>query len=110
MPESEKIVVEIMNGPEDGRTISCQEFPITIGRATDNVVHLPYDHLISRYHARVLRSEGQILLHDLNSTNGTYIGKRRIYDETPVEAYRIFRVGSTHLMLKRGSAKQSLKE
>ncbi|GAB4333261.1 MAG: hypothetical protein Kow0099_05120 [Candidatus Abyssubacteria bacterium] len=107
MPTTEKIVVEIMSGPEDGRTIPCEEFPVSIGRATDNVVHLPYDHLISRYHARILRSGGQIMLHDLNSTNGTYVESRRIYDETPIEAYRIFRVGATQLMLKRGSRKQT---
>lgn len=101
-----KFIIEIMNGPEDGRTVEFEESPITIGRATDNLVHLPYDHLISRYHAKIELKENKIILHDLNSTNGTYVREHRIKDEKSIELNKMFRVGATLLTIRLRSEKK----
>ena len=95
-----KILVEIMSGPDDGRVTVCGKTPITIGRGSDETVHLPYDHLISRHHARIILDEEKIVLRDLNSTNGTFIGKKRIQEDTVIEPNTLFRVGGTQLMIR----------
>ena len=98
--EKGKIMIEIMNGPDDGHVTVCDKTPISIGRGSDEMVHLPYDHLISRHHARIITAEGKFVLRDLNSTNGTFIGKKRIREDTAIEANTLFRVGGTQLMIR----------
>lgn len=55
-----------------------------LGRAEDNdiVLNEPEDRLVSRRHARIEEKNGAFLLSD-ESTNGTFIDKRRV--ESPVE-------------------------
>jgi pSer/pThr/pTyr-binding forkhead associated (FHA) protein len=103
---SGKFIIEIMNGPEDGRTVECDVSPITIGRASDNLIHLPYDHLISRYHAKIELKENRLILHDLDSTNGTYVREQRIKDEKSIELNKMFRVGATLLTIRLRSKKK----
>ena len=95
-----KILIEIMNGPDDGHAVVCDTMPISMGRGSDETVHLPYDHLISRHHARITRTGGKFVLSDLNSTNGTFIGKKKIREDTVMETNRLFRVGATQLMIR----------
>lgn len=100
-PEKGKgISIEVMSGPEDGRVVVCENVPIIIGRGTGNEIHLSYDHRISRNHARIRKHEGRFLLSDLDSTNGTFIGKKRVREETPIEPDKLFRVGATLLRIK----------
>jgi hypothetical protein len=61
-PGDEPVVVEIMNGPEDGREIICDGFPITIGREKESTVRLQCDHLVSRNHARITKSDVGFIL------------------------------------------------
>ena len=49
----------------------------TIGRAADNVIVIDRPS-ISRYHAEIRAQEGQYLVVDLASTNGTWINGRRL--------------------------------
>lgn len=107
--KTDKIIVEVMNGPEDGRVVVCDKIPVSIGRGTDNRVCIPYDHLVSRHHAKIAGSEGKFLLCDLNSTNGTFVGSERVREDTPIEPNKLFRVGATLLMLKLRSADASPK-
>ncbi|NQU08569.1 MAG: FHA domain-containing protein [Candidatus Abyssubacteria bacterium] len=94
------IKIEIMNGPEDGRVVVCDILPISIGRADESSVSLLYDHLISRRHALVTRSGDDIFLKDLNSRNGTFVGKERVRESTPIEPDELFRVGATLLRVR----------
>ena len=57
-----------------------------IGRSRSSVVHIP-ETTVSRQHARVaVAGGGQVVLHDLGSSNGTYVngdkveGERRLAD------------------------------
>jgi pSer/pThr/pTyr-binding forkhead associated (FHA) protein len=50
---------------------------ITIGRNIKNDIQI--DNLaVSNFHARVERSDGNYVIEDLNSTNGTYINEKKI--------------------------------
>ena len=99
--EADRIVIEVMSGPEDGRKLACSKSPITIGRASENSVSLPSDHLISRRHARVSISEGEFSLEDLGSANGTFLGKKRLRKKAArVKPDELFRVGATLLRIK----------
>ena len=98
--KAEQAVVEVMSGPEDGRLIVCEKTPISMGRASDNVVHLPYDHMISRHHAKIVKSKGKFILQDLGSTNGTFVGGKRVRESLAIEPGELFCVGATQLVLR----------
>lgn len=66
-----------LQGPQSG-----QEFPLTspqftIGRSSDNALRME-ELLVSRHHAQISFQEGQYILYDCESTNGTYVNERRV--------------------------------
>ena len=61
-----------------------------IGRATDGLITLPSSK-VSRRHARIVVSNGRVVLEDLGSRNGTYLGDRRI--DSAVELKNGDRIG-----------------
>ncbi len=50
---------------------------LNIGRQSDNDIPID-DFKVSRYHAQILTQGSASYLHDLNSTNGTFINKRKV--------------------------------
>ena len=56
---------------------------ISIGRIQGNDIVLPKGN-ISKRHACVMKQEGQYVLVDLQSTNGTYVNKQRVSAPWPV--------------------------
>ena len=59
------------------RRIPVGEGTLLIGRSRD--VHLRvHDHLLSRKHCALTRSGDQVILSDLNSSNGTYVNGERV--------------------------------
>ncbi len=101
------ILIVLMSGPQDGSTLSFETFldsgkpmEISIGRREDCDVCLSYDSQVSREHA-VLIYDGQTFwLEDLHSTNGTYIGERRIEGRTVIVPGQLFRIGRTWLRIE----------
>ncbi len=71
---------------------------IRIGRAGDLELSLE-DQRVSRVHA-VFRYDGRAAsLQDLDSSNGTWIGERRVQGPIPVGPGALFRVGSTMIVV-----------
>lgn len=72
-----------MNGPygylvfKDTQVYALEKDEITIGRGADCDL-LINDLRVSRVHARITRSNGNVLLNDLNSTGGTDVNHRPI--------------------------------
>ena len=64
-----------------GGTTSTTEvhlrLPAIIGRGRSAQVTIPHS-LVSRQHCEVLERDGQLVVRDLNSLNGTYVGDERI--------------------------------
>ncbi len=73
---------------------------LKIGRADDNDLVLPHTK-VSRYHAELARRGDKFLLQDLHSTNGTFIGDKRV-DELLIENGDLFRIGPAQIFFKGG--------
>lgn len=72
-------MIDVIVYEPDGREriISCDKESVMIGRAQGNDICL--DVLgISRYHARLNVEGGQVIVQDLNSTNGTLVNSRPV--------------------------------
>lgn len=68
----------------------------TIGRAPTNKVVLR-DDVCSRNHCEIYKANGQWLLRDLDSRNGTTIGGEEVDGDWPLEPGQIIEIGATQL-------------
>jgi pSer/pThr/pTyr-binding forkhead associated (FHA) protein len=66
------VTFQVLEGIDKGRTFRELPTPVTIGREEGNVLRLN-DERISRFHAKVQADSGEIILTDLESTNGTRV-------------------------------------
>lgn len=66
------VTIRILEGLERGRVFALLPTPVTIGREDENDIQLNDDR-ISRFHAKIQDDAGQIILTDLESTNGTRV-------------------------------------
>jgi hypothetical protein len=68
----------------------------TIGRSPDNDIFLD-DVTVSRKHAVVLESGGELRIEDLGSLNGTFVNRRRIDSATRLESGDEVQIGKYRL-------------
>jgi pSer/pThr/pTyr-binding forkhead associated (FHA) protein len=92
--------VVIVEGGNKGETVSLDGAPLLIGRGTDAAIRLDDDYVSTR-HARIVSSGDQWFVEDLGSTNGTYVGSRRITQPTVVGVGSQVRIGKTVLELRK---------
>lgn len=62
----------VLEGIDKGRVYRSMPVPVTIGREEGNAVRLN-DERVSRYHAKIQTEDGDVILTDLDSTNGTRV-------------------------------------
>ncbi|HXD89381.1 MAG TPA: FHA domain-containing protein [Urbifossiella sp.] len=62
----------VLEGVDKGRVFRDLSIPVTIGREEGNALRLN-DERVSRYHAKVQMEDGDVILTDLDSTNGTRV-------------------------------------
>jgi len=69
-------VVVVKSDTQAGMDIAVRD-AVVLGRSAeaDIVLEDPY---ASEFHMRLVRQDGGIVLHDLGSTNGTYVNGRRV--------------------------------
>lgn len=99
LPTAERIRLEIVFGLAQGTEFEITKSLTTIGRNGGGADIEIDDAEVSRSHCAVEVRRDGVLLHDLRSTNGTYLRG------SPVTVVRlppmsIFRVGTSHLRLK----------
>jgi len=83
-----------------GRVHQLEEDVTDIGRDPRNHIVLT-DVQISGFHARVERGpDGGFLIHDRNSTNGTFVNGEQIKEMRQIGENDILRLGTTTLVLK----------
>ncbi|MEU4407770.1 FHA domain-containing protein [Streptosporangium sp. NPDC023963] len=90
----------VTGGPLQGTTITLSETPITIGRANDATLVVSDDYASSR-HARLFPQDGQWIVEDLGSTNGTYLDRSKVTRPTPVPLGVPIRIGKTVIELRK---------
>jgi pSer/pThr/pTyr-binding forkhead associated (FHA) protein len=66
------VTFRVIDGIDKGRVFRDLATPVTIGREEGNLLRLN-DERVSRYHAKVQFDNGEIILTDLESTNGTRV-------------------------------------
>jgi hypothetical protein len=99
MPE---VTFKVIEGIDKGRTYRALPTPVTIGREEGNVLRLN-DERVSRFHAKIQSDNGEIIITDLDSTNGTRV------NGTVVQIRRLRagdRVGVGRSLLVYGSDEQ----
>lgn len=69
---------------------------VTIGRAPTNAITVK-DERCSRNHAEVFQTQGEWILRDLDSRNGTVVDGKRVTGDESLTPGNIIRIGSTHL-------------
>jgi pSer/pThr/pTyr-binding forkhead associated (FHA) protein len=90
----------VTGGSLAGTSIGLADQQITIGRANDATLVLSDDYASSR-HARLFPQNGQWIVEDLGSTNGTYLDRQKVTQPTPVPSGVPIRIGKTVLELRR---------
>jgi pSer/pThr/pTyr-binding forkhead associated (FHA) protein len=94
-----KLVVS--EGSLTGTTVALQGQTISLGRAHDSTIVLDDDYASSR-HARIYPDrDGQWIVEDLGSTNGTYLGRTRLTTPTPIPPGEPIRIGKTVIELRK---------
>lgn len=75
-------------GERIGRKLDLDQPEISVGR--DPRCSLPINSdLVSRNHAKLLNQDGQTILFDLESTNGSFVNDERVSEKTLVDGDRI---------------------
>lgn len=81
-----------------GRTYELKTEKTTVGRVEDNTFHIP-DGSVSSHHAEILLRGNEVVIKDLNSTNGTFINGERI-TEAVLRPGQSLRFGMVELRLE----------
>ena len=83
-----------------GTSLGLSDQQITIGRANDATLVLNDDYASTR-HARLFPQDGQWIVEDLGSTNGTYLDRQKVTRPTPVPVGVPIRIGKTVMELRK---------
>ncbi|WP_019631610.1 FHA domain-containing protein FhaB/FipA [Actinomadura atramentaria] len=90
----------VVQGERSGTVINLTDAPITIGRAHDATLMVTDDYASSR-HARLYAQNGQWIVEDLGSTNGTYLGRTKVTRPMPIPPGVPVRIGKTVIELRK---------
>ena len=72
-----KITLRVLDGADKGKTFEEIQVPVTIGREEGNTIQLN-DERVSRYHLKIQQDHDDLVLTDLESTNGSKINNEEV--------------------------------
>mgnify|MGYP000571915658 CR=1 FL=1 len=89
----------ILTGDTETERVRIRPKGHVIGRSPDADIRIsdPYS---SEFHARVGIQDGDVVVHDLGSTNGTYVNGRRVTSPTLVTRGDTVQIGKTILEVR----------
>ena len=96
-PVGGRLVVQESPVLDKGDEFSVDSAPLTVGRASQNDVAIDGDEFASARHVRFEPRRDGVWVHDLGSTNGTYVNGVRIDGARRLAAGDVIRVGETDL-------------
>lgn len=91
----------------EGLTGKAHELKVektTIGRVDDNTFPIP-EASVSSHHCEILLRGSDIVLRDLNSTNGTFINGQQLTGEAVLKPGQIIRLGQVEMRLEGADPK-----
>ena len=91
----------ILNQGMTGRTFDLIVERTTVGRVEDNTFQIA-DASVSSHHAEILLRGSDIVIKDLNSTNGTFLNGEKI-SETVLKSGQTLRFGQVELKIDDGT-------
>ena len=86
-----------------GRTHELIAEKTTVGRIEENTFPIP-DPSVSSRHCEILLRGADVVIKDLNSTNGTFIEGQQISGEAVLKPGQILRLGQIQMRLESGTA------
>ncbi|MFC4224365.1 FHA domain-containing protein FhaB/FipA [Lysinibacter cavernae] len=89
----------ITSGPKSGVEVQLSSDPLTIGRSSESSLVIR-DEYTSTHHARLVLQNGQWILHDLDSTNGTFLDNVRVTRPVAVSPGSTVTIGKTSFELR----------
>jgi len=89
-----------------GKAYDLTVVKTTIGRVDDNSFPIP-EGSVSGHHCEVLLRGSEIVVHDLNSTNGTFINGHQVTGEAVLKPGQILRLGQVEIRLEDSSAQKA---
>jgi signal transduction histidine kinase len=84
--------------------------PVVIGRNSEDAGILLHDGAVSRTHAEFVLQDGKWAIHDLGSSNGTFVNEKKITGEILLNHNDQIRVGATVLLFELSKAAKKQKE
>src|SRR3990172_4423397 len=96
LPSDQKYSLAVLQGKASGEIFPISKPRMTMGRADCDIVL--DDPECSREHAVIEILGSRVVIRDLGSTNGTFVGSKRV-DQCELENHNEFRVGEHVLML-----------
>jgi diguanylate cyclase (GGDEF)-like protein len=96
----------IVSGIMLGHQIEVLDAPVTIGRATECTLSLPYP-AVSRTHCRIVQVDGQVFIEDLGSTNKTYVNGQPITGKVLLNDGDQIGVGNSALKFFTGTSTEA---
>ena len=85
-----------------GQIYELKSEKTTVGRLPDNAFQIP-EASVSSHHCEITLRGSELFVHDLDSTNGTFINGERIKEGT-VKPGQILRLGMVDMRLETGDA------
>lgn len=101
--EGESFCVEVLRGPTKGDLIFLNQEKNTFGRDENCTVMLD-DITVSRHHCEIISSNGELILNDTGSTNGTYVNSNPI-ESSRIETGDVIQIGKFVFALARRTQK-----
>lgn len=88
----------VLSAGMTGRTYELKVDKTTIGRVEDNTFQIA-EASVSSHHCEVLLQGSEVMVKDLNSTNGTYINGAKV-TESAIKPGQILRLGQVEMRLE----------
>jgi pSer/pThr/pTyr-binding forkhead associated (FHA) protein len=92
-----------------GKSCELKGEKTTVGRMDDNTFQIT-EGSISSHHCEVLLRGKDVVVKDLNSTNGTFVSGERVASESVLKPGQILRLGQIEMRLETGEAVPSSKK
>lgn len=92
--------LEVYEGPDKGLTINLVPVPLDIGRDASSSQMVLSDNNVSRLHARVTLTEGDVVfVEDLGSSHGTYLNGQKTSGTIQLSPSDQLKIGNNMLRL-----------